>query len=153
MALEILVNIASGRLVAWWHKAINWTNVSLPSMRFSDTHSRQMFTWTLKISIPKLCLKFACAKSQPHLPGDKWVKRELCCHCLKALWQPHTALVEQASDNTYITWSGWESVHSAAVSPAFINLDKFDPWTKDQLKITCLQFCPTVKIFLTCGRD
>ena len=53
-------------LVAWWHQAITWTNVDLPRMitwLSSSIHSRVMFTWILKISIPKLCLKFTHLKS------------------------------------------------------------------------------------------
>ena len=56
-------------LVAWQHHAITWTNVDLPSARSSGVHSWVMFTWILKISIPKLCMEFAYLKSQPYLSG------------------------------------------------------------------------------------
>ena len=38
--------------------------------RSCGIHSRVMFTYILKISISKLCLKFTYLNSQPHLPGS-----------------------------------------------------------------------------------
>ena len=45
-------------LVAWWHEAISWTNIGLPSLRSSGIHSRAMHNSKSKISISKLHLKF-----------------------------------------------------------------------------------------------
>ena len=58
MALEILV-------VSWWQEAITWANVDIPSIS-SDIHFRVI----LKLSFPKLCLKFTHSKLWPYLPGD-----------------------------------------------------------------------------------
>ena len=55
-------------VMAWWHEAITWTNLNLPS-RSSSIHSRVMLTRILNVSIPMLCLKCTDLKWQPHLPG------------------------------------------------------------------------------------
>ena len=68
-------------LVVWRYQTIARTNVDLPSMR-SDTWV--MFTWVLKISILKFCLKFAHWKSQLtlHLTGHimGWLTLALLGH-------------------------------------------------------------------------
>ena len=53
-------------LVAWWHKAITWTNVNLSSVRSSDVHVR-----ILQPSITKISLKNTYLIFQSNLPGAK----------------------------------------------------------------------------------
>ena len=49
-------------------------------------HSGVMFTWLLKISIPKLCLNFTHLKPQPHLSGTN----ELIRKSTWTLWLPNS---------------------------------------------------------------
>ena len=64
-------------LVTWWHQAITWTYVDLPTTRPSIIYSTLISTWIFKISFPKMCLKFTHLKSQPHLLGEQWVNTDL----------------------------------------------------------------------------
>ena len=57
-------------LVAWRPQVISWTIVDLPSKSSPRSHSTVMFICIHRISIPKLCLKFAYFKSQTRLKGS-----------------------------------------------------------------------------------
>ena len=63
-------------LVASWHQTITWTNVDFPLTGSSSIHPRVMFTWILKISIPKLCSKFTDLKLKPHFLGNNELIRQ-----------------------------------------------------------------------------
>ena len=66
-----LLNLITHSLTHWWHQAITWTIVDLISeVHCHSIHSRVIFTQILKISIPKLCLKFTHLKALPYLPWD-----------------------------------------------------------------------------------
>ena len=55
-------NLVQQFFVWWlisWHGVIVSTNVGLPSTGHSNVNYRVMFTWKLKISIPRTCLKLA----------------------------------------------------------------------------------------------
>ena len=103
-------------LADWWHQTTNWTIVYLPYISSFGIHTWVMFTWILKISITRFCLKF------PHW-NDSHICQEsiipwilmLCIHASPFLQQPchwpckiwAVSLYFTMKDVNYLCHSSW----------------------------------------------